>query len=97
LCPCLQSAPQHAPIAPYEIGPFDTVATLANPLELRFDTKVAAISMLVAVAIAVSAMGQVNAADWFRTFLIVFVTAIALHRLYWKPSGISDAIDRANG
>ena len=30
--------------------------------------------------------------EWLRTFLIVFLVAIMMHRFYWKPSGMSDAI-----
>jgi uncharacterized membrane protein YoaK (UPF0700 family) len=52
---------------------------------------------LLASVLLVYVMGHANPQDWLRTFLIVFVTAVALHRAYWKPSGISDAIDRASG
>jgi hypothetical protein len=29
--------------------------------------------------------------------MMVFVVVIALHRVYWKPSGISDATDTTTG
>lgn len=51
----------------------------------------------VVAAAQVYVLGQLDRADWLRTFLIIFVAAIAFHRFYWKPSGISDAIDRATG
>jgi hypothetical protein len=56
-----------------------------------------------AAALLAWAMGQLEGVRaftfdmWIRTVMIVFVVAIALHRFYWKPSGISDAIDRATG
>ena len=37
-------------------------------------------------------MGHVTAANGLRTFPIIFAAAIAFHRFYWKPSGISDEI-----
>jgi hypothetical protein len=50
--------------------------------------------------LAVYIVGQWNTAsfdDKLRTFLIVFFVAILMHRFYWKPSGMSDAIDAATG
>lgn len=50
--------------------------------------------------LAVYVAGQWNTAtfdEWLRTFLIIFFVAIAMHRWYWKPSGISDAIAKATG
>jgi hypothetical protein len=40
---------------------------------------------------------QNTSEQWLRAFMIVFVAAIALHRWFWKPSGISEAIAKATG
>ena len=52
---------------------------------------------VLAASLLVYVMGETHPDDWLRTVLIVFSVAIALHRFYWKPSGISDAITRATG
>lgn len=52
---------------------------------------------VLAATLLVYVMGETHPDDWLRTVLIVFFVAIALHRFYWKPSGISDAITRATG
>jgi hypothetical protein len=51
-------------------------------------------------ALSVYLSGQWNRSTFdegLRSFLIVLFVAIAMHRFYWKPSGISDAIDKATG
>ena len=50
-----------------------------------------------AALLVVYVMGYWRPEDWLRTFLIIFAAAIAFHRFYWKPSGISDAIAKATG
>jgi hypothetical protein len=40
---------------------------------------------------------QYRPEQWLRAFMIVFVTAITLHRWFWKPTGIGDTISRATG
>jgi chromate transport protein ChrA len=47
---------------------------------------------VVAALLVVVARGQLNPADWFGTFLILFISAIALYAWFYKPSGIADAI-----
>jgi len=50
--------------------------------------------------LAVYIVGRWSAAgfdDLLRTFLIVFFVAIMMHRFYFKPSGISDAIAQTTG
>jgi hypothetical protein len=49
----------------------------------------------VSASTATPRCGQHARGVW--TFLIVFAAAIAFHRFYWKPSGISDAITRVTG
>lgn len=50
-----------------------------------------------AALLVVYVMGYWKPEDWLRTFLIVFAAAIAFHRFWWQPSGLSDKIDRATG
>jgi len=45
---------------------------------------------VLAATLLVYVMGETHPDDWLRTVLIVFFVAIALHRFYWKPSGISE-------
>jgi hypothetical protein len=47
---------------------------------------------LVAALLVVVARGQLNATDWFGTFLLLFVSATVLYTVYFKPSGIAAAI-----
>lgn len=46
----------------------------------------------VASLLLVVARGQLNANDWFSTFLVFFVTATVLYTVYFKPSGIAEKI-----
>lgn len=47
---------------------------------------------LVAAFLVVLARNQVSATDWFGTFLFLFVAATVLYAVYYKPSGIANAI-----
>jgi hypothetical protein len=50
------------------------------------------VTCLVAALLLMVARGQVNAADWFGTFLVLFVSATVLYTVYFKPSGIAAKI-----
>jgi hypothetical protein len=47
---------------------------------------------LLASFLLVLSRGQVNAADWYGTFLVLFVSATVLYTVYFKPSGIAAKI-----
>lgn len=47
---------------------------------------------LVAALLVVVARGQFNGSDWFGTFLLLFVAATVLYTVYFRPSGIAEAI-----
>ena len=50
-----------------------------------------------AAVLVIYVMGYWRAEDLLRTFLIIFAAAIAFHRFYYKPSGLSDKIAEATG
>lgn len=55
------------------------------------------VQCVLAAPLLVYVMAETHPNDWLGRFLIVFAAAIAFHRFFWKPSGISDAITRATG
>jgi hypothetical protein len=46
-----------------------------------------------ALLLVVDVTGYWRPEDWLRIFMVFFVAAIAFHRFYWKPSGLSDKIE----
>lgn len=50
-----------------------------------------------AAVLVIYVMGYWRPEDLLRTFLIIFAAAIAFHRFYWKPSGMSDEIAAKTG
>lgn len=53
------------------------------------------VTCAVAAFITIYINGAVNATNWVRTLLFVFMTAIATYRLWWNPSQIAPRIEEA--
>ncbi len=48
-----------------------------------------------AAAVTVYVRGDWGAETWLRTVLVIFLTAIATYRLWWRPSEIAPRVEQA--
>lgn len=58
---------------------------------------VALVLCLIAAALLTWQTGNLNAADYVRSALIVFTMAQVLYQTYWKPSEIAPSIESRTG